>query len=112
MNSTPRTDRNWGHYVVLRELPPGVKVKELVVAPGAKLSMQKHAHRSELWFVAQGQAVVYTGTSRYVLNTHDTYHVPRNDWHRLSNETDEPLSIIEIQYGQQCTEDDITRLEQ
>lgn len=112
MNSTTRTDRNWGHYVVLRELPPGVKVKELVVAPGAKLSMQKHAHRSELWFVAQGQAVVYTAYNRYVLNTHDIYHVARGEWHRLVNETDEPLSVIEIQYGSQCTEDDIIRQDQ
>lgn len=112
MNPDNRTDRNWGHYVVLKDLFPSVKVKELVVEPGAKLSMQKHAHRNELWFVAQGQAVVYTEHNRKVLNDHDFYHVSRGEWHQLANETDQPLSVVEIQYGRQCTEDDIVRRDQ
>jgi mannose-6-phosphate isomerase-like protein (cupin superfamily) len=32
-----------------------------------------------------------------------------NDWHQLSNETNEPLKILEIQYGEKCVEEDIER---
>jgi hypothetical protein len=36
-------------------------------------------------------------------------HIASNQWHRLANETDKPLKIIEIQYGNECVEEDIER---
>jgi mannose-6-phosphate isomerase-like protein (cupin superfamily) len=38
-------------------------------------------------------------------------HISTNQWHQLSNETDVPLKLIEIQYGEFCEEADIERLE-
>ena len=40
-----RTDRDWGYYTVLYDVP-GNKVKQLVVKPGKSLSMQKHEKRN------------------------------------------------------------------
>ena len=53
----PKTERPWGYYRVLHEVP-GMKVKELTVNPGCSLSMQRHNHRSEYWIVSEGSAVV------------------------------------------------------
>ena len=111
----PKTERPWGYYRILHSDGPEVKVKELTVNPGMSLSMQRHQMRAEFWFVSKGTASVYTildsdwtalsGT----YTEHQHLHIPRDSWHRLSNETQEPLKIIEIQYGSNCIEEDIER---
>ena len=111
----PRTDRTWGYYRVLHEVAPHVKLKELTVNPHSCLSMQQHEKRAEFWFVAQGTAHVYTldhGTDPdllYTLEEHDYTFISRRQWHMLCNETDQPLRLIEIQYGENCVEEDIRR---
>lgn len=105
---SPKTVRSWGYYRVLHEAA-GVKVKELTVNPQSSLSMQRHEYRSEYWMVAEGTATVASADSVKTLVTHDEYHVPAHTWHQLSNITDRPLRIIEIQYGESCTEEDIER---
>ena len=44
----PKVEREWGHYRELYQ-GEGFQVKELVIAPHSKLSMQRHDHRSETW---------------------------------------------------------------
>lgn len=110
----PKTERVWGYYRVLHENGPQVKLKELTVDPGKTLSMQRHFKRSELWFVAEGLATLYTldQNKNYVrceYNQFDTIHIPVESWHQLANDTDRPLKIIEIQYGEDCIEEDIER---
>ena len=46
------------------------------------------------------------------LQTFDQMHIPQGSWHRLENNTDERLDIIEIQYGEKCIEEDIVRLKE
>lgn len=106
---TPKTERPWGYYRVLHSVGPGVKVKELTVNPGASLSMQRHAHRAELWFVAEGEASLNWefGGEKIHLYKQETINV--GEWHQLHNPTDKPLRVIEIQYGTQCAEEDIER---
>ena len=36
-------------------------------------------------------------------------YINRNEWHQLVNKTDNPLKVIEIQFGEQCVEEDIER---
>lgn len=111
----PRTDRLWGQYRVIHETGKTFKAKELVVEPGKTLSMQKHERRSEFWFVAEGYATVYTlnqnCTERMlgVFGQHQDIWIPKDSWHRLSNETNELLRLIELQYGEECSEMDIMR---
>lgn len=112
---SPKTERSWGYYRVLHDLP-GMKVKELTINPGQSLSMQKHDHRSEYWIVSEGNAVVNLRMeSGYALPSQDlTLHsqikIPKNEWHQLTNPFDTPCKIVEIQYGEKCDEDDIKRL--
>lgn len=111
----PKTLRNWGYYRVLHEIDMKVKLKELTVNPGQKLSMQKHHHRKEYWFVAEGVATLYTldnmGKETHVgdFQLFEELHIDIEEWHQLRNEKDTPLKIIEIQYGDRCVETDIKR---
>lgn len=113
---SPKTIREWGYYRILHQDGPGVKVKELTVDPGKRLSMQRHAERSEFWFVSCGEATVYTINTAKTdpeligkYEQHKHLHIGQNDWHQLANESDKPLKVIEIQYGTNCIEEDIIR---
>jgi D-beta-D-heptose 7-phosphate kinase/D-beta-D-heptose 1-phosphate adenosyltransferase len=107
-----KTNRPWGYYRVLYETPT-CKVKELTVNPGLSLSMQRHTYRNEHWHVVSGQGVVYeerqNSSRRKDLYKDNTINIPCGVWHRLANESTEPLHIIEIQWGSKCVEEDIER---
>jgi D-beta-D-heptose 7-phosphate kinase/D-beta-D-heptose 1-phosphate adenosyltransferase len=111
----PKTERAWGYYRVLHEVGANTKLKELTVMPKTCLSMQRHDQRAEFWFVAEGEAAVYTldaGTDHDLVGNfkqHDYVWIKKNQWHMLCNETDHPLKLIEIQYGENCVEEDIER---
>ena len=110
----PKTERPWGYYRILHNIK-GTKVKELTINPGQSLSMQRHFNRYEHWHVSEGRCVVRSQTdSGYqlppkTLEKHDYYNVIVNDWHQLTNPFDEPCRIVEIQYGSDCSEEDIER---
>ena len=111
----PKTERSWGYYRVIHEYDKHTKVKELAVPPGKKLSMQRHQKRSEHWFVAEGEATVYTlnvatDTALHgIYKQHESLHIPQGMWHQLANESTESLKLVEIQYGLECVEEDIER---
>lgn len=107
-----KTNRPWGYYRILYETPT-TKVKELTVNPGLSLSMQKHTYRNEHWHVVEGQGVLYeeraSSARKIDLLKHNHINIPTGVWHKLSNESDKPLQIIEIQWGSKCVEEDIER---
>lgn len=113
---SPRTERPWGYYRNLHQDGPGTRVKELTVNPGAKLSMQRHRMRSEYWMVTEGTATVNLSMdtprepNTLEISRHQSLDIPVGMWHQLTNETDRPLRIVEIQYGENCMEEDIERV--
>ena len=104
----PKTLRPWGYYRVLHDVA-GMKIKELTVDPGKSLSMQKHFKRSEMWCVSEGRCVVNFGDGEQERELHEFQHIPVGNWHQLTNPFDKPCKIVEIQYGQNCIEEDIER---
>jgi cytidyltransferase-like protein len=110
----PKTERQWGYYRVLHEVP-GMKVKELTVNPGKSLSMQRHQYRAEYWIVSEGECMVKSQLSSGYklpsthLHVHQEYKIAVGEWHQLTNPYDVPCKIVEIQYGEQCVEEDIER---
>jgi cytidyltransferase-like protein len=108
---SPKTERPWGYYRVLHDVP-GMKVKELTVDPGKSLSMQRHQHRNEFWMVSEGVATVGWGPGSSKIKKHKSETIRIDEWHQLSNDTDQPLKVIEIQYGNICDEADIERKSQ
>jgi mannose-1-phosphate guanylyltransferase/mannose-6-phosphate isomerase len=102
--------RPWGSYDSL-ENAEGFQVKRLVVKPGAILSLQKHAHRSEHWVCVRGKARITKNDEEFDLNVNESTYVAIGDVHRIANPYDEPAHIIEVQCGDYLGEDDIVRLE-
>ena len=84
---------------------------DLVVYPGAKLSLQMHYHRSEHWIVAQGTAKITNGDQVIMLKENESTFVPKVTRHRLENPGSIPLHIIEVQMGKYLEEDDIVRFD-
>ena len=86
-------------------------MKRIVVNSGSKLSLQKHKSRAEHWVVVKGIAKVTCGDKVFELKENQSTYIPQGNIHRLENQQDSPLEIIEIQTGEYLGEDDIIRLE-
>jgi mannose-1-phosphate guanylyltransferase/mannose-6-phosphate isomerase len=102
--------RPWGSYDSL-ENQENFQVKRLIVKPGAVLSLQKHAHRSEHWVVVRGKARITKNDKEFDLNINESTYIAIGDVHRIANPYDEPVHIIEVQCGDYLGEDDIVRIE-
>lgn len=105
-----RVYRPWGTYETV-DFDQGFQVKRIVVNPGAKLSLQKHAHRAEHWVVVRGMARVTRDREIFDLVANQSAYIPLGAVHRLENPGKEPLHLIEVQSGAYLGEDDIVRLE-
>ena len=109
-------ERLWGSFYNLFE-DDGVKVKELIVEPGKGMSFQRHFKRHEIWMISKGSCIVNYSKDdpnrkeNTQLNKFDYYFVPLGQWHQITNPFEETCHLIEIQYGEECIEDDIERTE-
>ncbi|MDR5876001.1 mannose-1-phosphate guanylyltransferase/mannose-6-phosphate isomerase [Halomonas sp. CUBES01] len=114
--SHQRVYRPWGNYRTM-VLTDSFQVKEIVVKPGAKLSLQMHHHRAEHWVVVQGTAQVTQGEGHgdisnlksFLLSEDESTYIPLGTVHRLENPGVIPLHLIEVQTGSYLGEDDIVR---
>lgn len=108
----PKTVRPWGWYRVLDD-KPGYKIKELVIEPGKRLSMQRHFKRNEHWYILKGKCDIVTEYNGSIMKVykepHDTYIIGAKAWHQGQNNYNEPCHILEVQYGTECIESDIER---
>ena len=105
----PACARPWGQYRVLAE-PSGSQIKEILVRPGQRLSLQRHRYRGEHWYVVHGRAVAVCDDHEVTLEEGRSLEVPRGVWHRIMNPGDSGLLFIEVQTGEYFGEDDIERL--
>ncbi len=102
--------RPWGSFESL-DKGENHQVKRIEVKPGGQLSLQYHFHRSEHWIVVKGTATVTVDTEVCELGPCQQIFIPQGAVHRLENFTDEPVEIVEVQYGDYLGEDDIVRVE-
>ena len=105
-----KDERPWGYYRIL-DVGPGYKVKQLMVRPGHRLSLQRHQRRAEHWHVIEGMAVVTRNDEEIPLSAGGSVDIPRTAWHRVHNPGDCELVFIEVQTGNYFGEDDIERRE-
>lgn len=105
-----RVYRPWGDYDSI-DCGNRYQVKRITVKPGAKLSVQKHHHRSEHWVVVRGTARVLKGEETITLTENQSTYIPLGEIHALENPGKIPLELIEVQSGSYLGEDDIIRLE-
>ena len=102
--------RPWGWFESLA-IGPSFQVKRIVVNSNEKLSLQSHRYRSEHWVVVEGVATVTLDEKEINLNEGQSVFVPQGCKHRLSNNYEKKLIIIEVQIGSYFGEDDIIRYE-
>ena len=111
-----KEDRLWGEFINLFE-DKKIKLKELVIHPRKGMSFQRHFFRSEIWFISKGKCQVKFAkdnsddAKQIDLGLHESFHVPMRSWHQIFNPYNEPCHIIEIQFGDLTSEDDIERIE-
>jgi mannose-1-phosphate guanylyltransferase / mannose-6-phosphate isomerase len=103
--------RPWGSYTTIN-VGKGFKVKLVEVLPGKRLSLQRHAHRSEHWVVVNGTAKITNGRNILYLDENQSTYIPKTTVHRLENpEARRRLRIVEVQCGNYTGEDDIERID-
>ena len=102
--------RPWGSYQTT-DRGDRFQTKRIVVKPGARLSLQKHHHRSEHWVVVSGTAEVTIGGDVRLLQENESTYIPAGTPHRLANPGKVSLHLIEVQCGPYLGEDDIVRME-
>lgn len=110
MDQREHDERPWGHYTVLEDAKDH-KVKTITVAPGKRLSYQRHQHRAEHWFVVRGVGLVTLDGEAIAVEAGSTIDVPMGSAHRIENTGDSDLVFIEVQHGRSFEESDIVRLE-
>jgi len=109
-NGDTVSERPWGHYFKLYQ-ESGVWVKRVFVQPHARLSLQKHEHRSEKWIVVKGRGLAEVDKNEIPLEAGSVVDVPLGSVHRIANTGEENLIFIEVACGQLLSEEDITRIQ-
>jgi mannose-6-phosphate isomerase-like protein (cupin superfamily) len=102
-------DRPWGFYETLLE-GHHFLVKKIWIRPHQRISLQRHAQRSENWVVVEGSGTLTCGNTVIPAGPGTTLFVPENAVHR-AEAGENGLCIIEVQRGAHLSEDDITRLQ-
>ena len=101
--------RPWGHYEIL-DKSHSYQVKLLTINPNQSTSLQLHYKRAEHWIVLSGTPSVTIGNKELSLNPDDQLFINKQVTHRISNDTTQPVEVIEVQTGEYFGEDDIERL--
>lgn len=110
MTPQQHDERPWGSYTILGG-GEGYQVKQIVVNPQKRISYQRHAHRSEHWFIVSGSGETVLDGNNHDVGPGDSIDVPIGGLHRIGSTGVEPLIFIEVQLGDYLGEDDIERLE-
>ncbi len=102
--------RPWGSFTSI-EQGSLWQVKKLEIKPKSSISLQMHNHRSEHWIIVDGKAKVEIDGQIKFLKKNESTYIPLGSKHRLSNDGETNLILIEVQSGNYLGEDDIIRFE-
>lgn len=105
--------RGWGEYKVLdykvHQDQNNSLVKELILTPGQHISYQRHNHRTEVWTFTEGTGELILDGEVKEVRRGDVAVINAGVKHAIKGITE--LHIIEVQIGDELTEDDIERLD-
>ena len=102
--------RPWGYFRVI-ENDVRWKIKEIRVNPHKRLSLQSHNFREEVWYVIDGTGKAVKGEQILDLKPGVVVKIEKQEIHRIINDSDNLLTLIEIQQGELLEESDIIRYE-
>ena len=102
----------WGEYRVLDCKTHADRqnslTKELVIHPGQHISYQRHWHRTEIWTFTEGIGRVILEGAVKEIGRGDVEVIQPGKKHAIEAITE--LHIIEVQIGDELTEEDIERM--
>jgi mannose-6-phosphate isomerase-like protein (cupin superfamily) len=100
----------WGNYF---NLVTGGEwlLKKITVDPNEMISLQLHGHRDEIWIIVEGKGLAQLGDYKFPIKPFEVVRVSKNKKHRIINNTEDPLVLIELQYGDIIDEDDVKRFD-
>lgn len=105
--------RSWGEYKVLdykrHQDNNNSLVKELILTPGEHISYQRHKNRTEVWTFTEGIGELILDDKQKPVCRGDVAVIKAGIKHAIKAVSE--LHIIEVQIGDELTEDDIERLD-
>lgn len=105
---TVSSQRPWGRFTQYCLNEP-TTVKLIEVAAGAELSVQRHAHRAELWVALDDTLEVRVGERTWRPALHEEIWIPAGETHQLRATEGSGGRIVEVAFGH-FDEADIERL--
>ena len=106
--------RGWGEYKVLdykiHQDGKNSLTKELIIASDRHISYQRHNHRTEVWTFTEGTGELILNGEVKEVRCGDVAVIKPGMKHAIKA-INGPLHIIEVQIGDELTEDDIERLD-
>ena len=103
-------DRPWGNFKTIY-ISNNFTVKILTIFPNSLISLQYHKNRSEHWVVTKGVANITKGNQSFILKENEVTFIEKEEVHRIENKEKSNLVIVEVQTGNEISEDDIIRLD-
>ena len=105
--------RSWGEYKVLdykhHEDGSSSLTKELIISKDQHISYQRHQHRTEIWTFTEGKAKLVIDGNTKTVSRGDVAIIKPNMKHGVKALSE--VHIIEVQIGDELTEEDIERLD-
>lgn len=101
--------REWGIHELLT-FSDSYKVKKVTVFPGMSMNLHQHEYRSEHWSVVEGVATITLGDEVRDYKRYESVFVPIGMKHKVANNTDENVVIIEVGIGEKLAESDMVKI--
>ncbi|MCX7758595.1 MAG: sugar phosphate nucleotidyltransferase [bacterium] len=102
--------RPWGYYREIEKSKNKYRIKNIVIYPFQELSLQYHNHRDEYWIVVNGRGKLIIDNTFMDILPGKFFHIPKGSIHKVINDSNENMEIIEVQFGDILSEDDIIRI--
>ena len=113
MERPMKEKRFWGSYIVLDYINLSDRETELSkrlhIDAGKGISYQRHAHRDEIWTIADGEGYFVMNGEVERVGRGDVLVIKAGNLHAIR--AIKPLIIIEVQLGFPLIEEDIERFE-
>ena len=106
----PKEKKPWGYFENLI-IENDYLIKRLVIYPKSSLSLQYHNNRDENWTILKGKGRFTIEDEQYIKEAGYSFKIKKLQKHRIENLEEENLIILEIQSGDDLSEEDIVRLD-
>ncbi len=100
-------ERPWGSFKQYA-FNQDCTVSLMTVQPGARLSLQSHSARAELWIVLDDGALIQVGEETRLYRAGQEVWIPAHVRHRLGCTGPQPVRVLEVAFGN-WQQADITR---